>query len=56
MPKKISQARKHRSLVKTSTGKRRYLKRNASGRIIDNQDAGRAHASDVRRRAKAEKK
>ena len=56
MAKKASRARKHRTLVKTSTGKRRYLKRNAAGRIVDNQDAGRAHAQDVRRRSRAERK
>lgn len=56
MPKtKASRARKHRTLVKTASGGRRYLKRNAKGQIIDNQDAGRAHAQDVRRRSRAER-
>lgn len=53
--RKASKARKHRTLVVTSTGKRRYLKRNAKGRIVDNQDAGRAHGQDVRRKSKAER-
>lgn len=56
MPKKASRARKHRTLVKTASGGRRYLKRNAAGRIVDNQDAKRAHRQDVQRRARAERK
>jgi len=56
MAKKISRARKHRTAYKTSKGNKRYLKRSANGRIIDNQSFKRAHGQDIRRRAKAEKK
>lgn len=54
MPKKASKARKHRTAYKTSTGKKRYLKRNAAGRITDNQSYAKAQGSDIRRRARAE--
>lgn len=51
MPKKASRAR---SAYRTSTGKKRYLKRDAKGRIVDNQSYKKAHGQDVRRRAKGE--
>lgn len=54
MPKKASRARKHRTAYRTSTGQKRYLKRDAKGRIIDNQSYKRAQGADIRRRAKAE--
>lgn len=54
MPKKASKARKHRSEYRTSTGKKRLLKRDAKGRITDNQSYKKAHGQDVRRRAKGE--
>jgi hypothetical protein len=43
-----------RSTYKTSTGKKRYLKRDAEGRIVDNQSYKNAHGQDVRRKSKAE--
>lgn len=48
-------AKKARSQYWTSTGKKRYLKRNKKGRIIDNQSYKNAHGEDVRKRSKAEK-
>lgn len=47
---------RRRSAYKTSTGKKRYLKRNAQGRITDNQSYKKAHGQDVRRRAKGERR
>ena len=55
MPKKASRARKHRTLVKTATGERRYLKRKANGRIVDNQSAKRASQLDQKKRSRAER-
>lgn len=56
MPKrKGSRARKHRTLVKTATGQRRLLKRDAKGRIVDNQSARRASQLDQKKRSRAER-
>jgi hypothetical protein len=52
---KASKARKHRTAFKTTRGNKRYLKRGADGRIIDNQSYKRAHGQDVRRQARGEK-
>lgn len=46
--------KKSRSEYRTSKGTKRYLKRDAKGRIIDNQSYKHAHGQDVRRRAKGE--
>lgn len=46
--------RRTRSAFKTSKGNKRYLKRNAKGRITDNQSYKKAHGQDVRRSARAE--
>lgn len=43
-----------RSAFKTKKGNKRYLKRNAKGRITDNQSYKNAHGQDVRRKSKAE--
>lgn len=51
---KKSKATKHRSEYRTSKGNKRYLKRNASGRITDNQSYKKAHGQDVGRKSKAE--
>lgn len=55
MPKKASRARKHRTEFRTSKGTKRYLKRDAAGRIIDNQSYKKAHAADIRRKSRAER-
>lgn len=47
--------KKSRSQFWTSKGKKRYLKRDAKGRIVDNQSFKKAHGEDVRRKARAEK-
>lgn len=46
---------KKRSTYKTSKGNKRYLKRNAEGKIVDNQSFKHAHGQDVRRKSKSEK-
>jgi hypothetical protein len=46
--------KRRRSEYRTSTGKKRYLKRDKKGRIKDNQSYKKAHGQDVRRRAKNE--
>lgn len=51
MPKK---AKKARTAYRTASGQKRYLKRDAKGRIVDNQSYKNAHGQDVRRRAKGE--
>lgn len=48
--------KKTRSQYRTSKGNKRYLKRDAKGRIVDNQSYKKAHGADVKRRAKAEQK
>ena len=53
--KKASKARKHRTAFTTLRGNKRYLKRNADGRIVDNQSYKLAHGADVRRKARGEK-
>jgi len=46
--------KKSRTAYYTSAGKKRYLKRNKKGRIVDNQSYKRAHGADVKRQAKDE--
>ena len=46
--------RRCRSQYRTKTGKKRYLKRDAKGRITDNQSYKKAHGQDVRRKSKGE--
>jgi hypothetical protein len=43
-----------RTAHKSKGGKKRYLVHDKKGRIVDNQSYKRAHASDIKRRAKAE--
>lgn len=50
----MAKKKKSRSQYWTSTGKKRYLKRNKKGRIVDNQSYKKAHGTDVRRKAKGE--
>jgi hypothetical protein len=52
---KKSKATEHRSEYRTSKGSKRYLKRNAKGRIVDNQSFKNAHGQDVRKSSKAER-
>lgn len=47
--------KRSRSQFWTSTGKKRYLKRNKKGRITDNQSYKKAHGQDIRREAKGER-
>lgn len=47
--------KKTRTQYRTSKGNKRYLKRDAKGRIVDNQSYKRAHGQDVRRKARGEK-
>lgn len=50
MPRK-----KTRSEYRTKTGKKRLLKRDAAGRITDNQSYANVSRADQRQRSKAEK-
>ncbi len=43
-----------RSQYYTKTGKKRYLKRNKKGQIVDNQSYKNAHGADIKRKSKAE--
>lgn len=47
--------KKTRTQFWTKTGKKRYLKRDKKGRIVDNQSYKNAHGEDVRKRSKAER-
>ena len=47
MPKKKKQSR---TGYITKTGKKRYLKRDRFGRIVDNQSYKKAHAGDLRKK------
>jgi hypothetical protein len=47
--------KKTRTQYYTTTGKKRYLKRNKKGQIVDNQSYKKAHGTDIKRKAKAEK-
>lgn len=49
-------ATKTRTAYKTSKGNKRYLKRDAKGRIVDNQSYKRSSQLDQKKRAKAEKR
>lgn len=49
-------AKKTRTAYRTAKGTKRYLKRNAKGRIVDNQSYKRASQLDQKRKSKAEKK
>lgn len=46
--------KKARTAYRTAKGTKRYLKRDAKGRITDNQSYKKAHGADVRRKSKAE--
>ena len=47
----MKKKKKSRSQFWTATGKKRYLKRNKKGRIVDNQSYAKASAQDQKRRA-----
>lgn len=47
--------KKTRSQYWTKTGKKRYLKRDKKGRIVDNQSYKRASKADQKRKAKKER-
>ncbi len=47
-------AKKTRSAYKTSKGNKRFLKRNAKGRIVDNQSYKRTSQLDQKKRSRAE--
>lgn len=44
-----------RTTHRSSKGKKLYAKRNAKGQITDIQTYSRAHASDLKRKSKAER-
>jgi hypothetical protein len=44
-----------RTTHRSSAGKKLYAVRDSKGRFVDIQDAGRAHAMDIKRKSKAEK-
>lgn len=46
--------KKPRTAYRTSKGTKRYLKRDAKGRIVDNQSARRASQLDQKKRSRAE--
>jgi DNA-binding protein HU-beta len=47
-------AKARRTILRSSSGKKLYAKRNAKGQFKDIQSYKRAHGSDIRRKAKSE--
>ena len=52
--KKATKKKARRTVLYSSKGKKLYAKRNASGEFQDIQQYSRAHAADIKRKAKDE--
>jgi len=52
--KKAAKKKARRTVMYSSKGKKLYAKRDASGKFKDIQQYSRAHAADIRRKAKDE--